>query len=81
MLPEVAEALAQFGTRVRSLREQKGLTQEAAASAAHLDGKHIQAIERGHANITLATMLGLARGLDVPLVSLVRGIGERPKGK
>jgi len=69
----------QLGKRVRAIRERKGLSQEAAATAAHLDAKHFQAIESGRANITFATLFGLARAFEMPMTSLVRGIGGTAK--
>lgn len=50
----------------------QNLTQEVVYLAAGLDRRTLQAIEAGHANPTLATLLRLARVLDVPLATLVQ---------
>ena len=72
--PQLTGSLHQLGDKVRSLRQAGGLTQEQAASAAHIDPKHWQAIEAGRVNITIATLLAVARALNVKLVDLLEGI-------
>ena len=56
------------------LRLRKRLTQEALAAAAQLDEKHLQTIESGKSNVTLASLVGIARALDVPLALLFKGM-------
>jgi transcriptional regulator with XRE-family HTH domain len=48
----------------------RGLTQEQLAAAAQIDSKHLQAIEAGDTNTTIATLTGLALGLRVPVAQL-----------
>ncbi|MGO9839467.1 MAG: helix-turn-helix domain-containing protein [Polyangiaceae bacterium] len=72
--PQVDRALAALGKRVRILRREKGLTQEDAAAKAHLDSKHFQAIEAGQANLTMASLVGVARSLGVKLSELFKGV-------
>lgn len=67
-------ASARLGKRVRLLRQEAGLTQEDAAYDAGLDSKHLQDIEYGGTNPTLATLVGLARALDVSLSTLLDGV-------
>jgi len=43
------------------------------AERSRLDGKHVQEIERGRTNITLATAVGLAKALGVRLAELFEG--------
>jgi transcriptional regulator with XRE-family HTH domain len=50
------------------------LTQEEAAHRAALDPKHFQAIEAGQINVTMASLVGLARALDVALSDLLEGV-------
>jgi transcriptional regulator with XRE-family HTH domain len=66
--------LARLGKRVRRLRQEKGLSQEDAAELAAIDSKHLQNIEGGRANVTFASLLGIARALGVRLSVLVEGI-------
>ena len=56
--------------RIRSLRDERELTQEEAASKAGLDAKHFQEVESGSVNTTVATLLGIAKALDVELAEL-----------
>jgi transcriptional regulator with XRE-family HTH domain len=56
---------------VRELRRAADLTQEQLAARAKLDGKHVQAIEAGEGNPTLATLLALARGLGCKAADLL----------
>lgn len=63
--------LVAFGTRLRSLREAAGLTQEQLADQAGLHWTYIGQIERGERNLTYKNILKLARGLGVAAASLV----------
>jgi DNA-binding XRE family transcriptional regulator len=74
--PGVADALSQLGERVRTLRLERDLTQEAAAESAQLDGKHWQDIEGARTNPTVATLVGVARALEVSLDELFKVDGE-----
>ena len=71
--PGVTATLKRLGRRIRELRRQADLTQEAAASAAKIDAKHLQAVEAGATNATIATLIGIARALGVRLADLVEG--------
>jgi len=66
----VATALNRLGKRVRALRLDRELTQEAAAEIAKLDEKHWQDIEGARTNPTVATLVGIARALKVTLSEL-----------
>ena len=63
-----------LGRRVRQLRLERGLTQEGAATLAHLDAKHLQTIEAGKTNTTVASLVGLSRALGVTLMELFDGV-------
>ena len=54
-----------FGQRVRELRTQKGLSQEALALACDLDRTYIGGIERGERNVSLVNIHKIAAALDV----------------
>ena len=66
----MATALNRLGKRVRALRLDRELTQEAAAEIAKLDEKHWQDIEGARTNPTVATLVGIARALKVTLSEL-----------
>lgn len=56
-----------FGQRLRELREQKGLSQEALAHDAGLDRTYISGVERGKRNISLENIERLAVALGVKI--------------
>jgi len=43
------------------------MTQESAAERARLNPQHISLLERGGANVTLATLVALARAYETPI--------------
>lgn len=58
-----AELLQAFGARVRTMREQAGLSQEALADAAGVHRTYLSSVERGQRNISLANIQALADAL------------------
>ena len=70
----MATAIKRLGARVRELRLERGLSQEAAAAKAQFDGKHWQAIELAQTNPTIATLVGVARALGVTLAKLLESV-------
>lgn len=72
--PQLAKALTRLGKRIQEMRLQAQLTQEELAHRAGLDGKHLQEIETGKINTTIATLVGIAKALDVKLVELFTGV-------
>ena len=75
--PGVARALNRLGKRIRTLRLEKKLTQEAAAEIAKLDEKHWQDIEGARTNPTVASLVGIARALKVTLAELFEHEDEK----
>lgn len=61
---------ARFGQRVKTLRLQAGLSQEAFADKCGLDRTYISGIERGVRNPTLEVIGVIADGLEIQLQSL-----------
>lgn len=59
-----------FGQRVRELRLQQGMSQEAFADKCGLDRTYISGIERGVRNPTLEVINIIANGLNVELDTL-----------
>jgi DNA-binding XRE family transcriptional regulator len=68
--PEVLKACVDLGKRIRAIRLRKGLTLEQAAPLARVDWKHLQVIEQGKTNTTVASLVGIAAALEVPLAKL-----------
>ncbi len=56
-----------FGNRLRELRQEQCLTQEELAHQAGLNRTYIGDIERGEKNITLGSMVKLAKALGIKL--------------
>lgn len=72
--PGVPLALKRLGKRVRQLRQAAELTQEQVAERAHLDAKHLQEVEAGRVNPTVASLVGLAKALSVKLADIFEGV-------
>jgi transcriptional regulator with XRE-family HTH domain len=56
---------SQVGARIRELREQKGISQEALAAICNLHRTYIGLIERGKRSLSLTTVEQIASGLGI----------------
>jgi len=65
------ELLKRFGERVRTERQNKGLSQEKLAELAGLHRTYIGMIERGEKNITLVNIEKLAKALKIKIIDLL----------
>jgi transcriptional regulator with XRE-family HTH domain len=63
-----------LGLRVRSLRQKRGLSQEAFADACGVHRSYMGAVERGEKNLTVASLSKIARALNVKVGELFRGL-------
>ncbi len=59
-----------FGNRLRELRKEKQMSQEALALKSSISPAHLGQIERGQKSPTLTTIYDIAAGLDVPVTAL-----------
>lgn len=57
--------LNKLGLHIKKLREAKGLSFRELSYACDIDNSKISKIEKGQVNITLTTMLQLAKALEV----------------
>lgn len=64
--------LVQVGARVAELRIAASLSQEALAERIEVAPQYLARIERGRHAINLLMLQRLAKGLDVPIASLLR---------
>jgi len=64
----------QLGVRIRDLRVKKGWSQEAFADRCGLHRSHMGEIERGRANMTLATLLVVASSLETTASALLKDL-------
>ncbi|MDJ0318598.1 helix-turn-helix domain-containing protein [Arthrobacter antibioticus] len=66
-------ALIEFGKHLRTMRESKGLSQDALSHEAGLHRTYVGAVERGERNPTFISLRKYAKGLGLPLEDLTRG--------
>lgn len=63
--------LQKFGRHLRSLREKKGLSLRGLSAVCNIDNSKISKIEAGKINITLITLLCLAKALEITTMELI----------
>ncbi|MCC7542324.1 MAG: helix-turn-helix transcriptional regulator [Deltaproteobacteria bacterium] len=68
----VAVVLRSVAANVRAARRRRVITQEQLAEAADIDLRHLQRVERGTANLTIAVLVALADALRVAPGLLLR---------
>jgi len=69
-----SDILLKFGDRLRKLRKERGLSQEAFAGLCDLDRTYIGGIERGERNISLRNIEVIAKALGLSVSELMRGL-------
>jgi transcriptional regulator with XRE-family HTH domain len=65
-----------FASNLRTLRDSRGLSQEALASLAKLHRTYVGSVERAERNVSIDNMERLALALKVPLADLLREAAE-----
>jgi transcriptional regulator with XRE-family HTH domain len=63
-----------LGLRIRELRKRRGWSQEEFAHACGLDRSYMGSVERGERNVTLSSLRAIAKGLDVTLSVMFKGL-------
>lgn len=63
-----------LGDNVRTLRLERGYSQEVFAELVGVHRTYIGMIERGEKNVTLETLVKLSKALNTSLSSLIEGI-------
>lgn len=70
------EVLKQVGARIRVLRKEKGLSQEALGEKGGFHFSYIGQIERGEKNVALLNLAKIANALEVNLLQLFAYVEE-----
>lgn len=60
-----------IGTRIRRLRKEEGLTQQALAELSHQEPSNVSHIERGATKLSLPTIVNIANALNVTVDDLL----------
>lgn len=68
------DILIRFGERVRQLRTERDLSQEAFAALCELDRTYIGGIERGERNLSLRNIEVIANALGITVSKLTEGL-------
>lgn len=65
--------LVELGSRIQSLRKDRGLSQQGLATEAGLDRSYVSAVEHGKQNVSFATLKGISDALGVGVADLISG--------
>jgi len=68
------EILQRFGLRIKTLRQEKGLSQEKLAEIADLHRTYINLVESGKRNISLKNINKLSKALGVSIQELFKNL-------
>ncbi len=77
----VCETMGAISENLRRFRRSAGLSQETLAEKSGLHAKHVQRLEKGAANTTVATIAALAHGLGIKVEALVRESKKEPHSR
>jgi transcriptional regulator with XRE-family HTH domain len=75
--PTIDAELRALAAAIREIRARQQLSQERVAGIGGVGRKYVGQIERGEIVPSFAALVGIARGLDVPLSEVVRVYEER----
>jgi transcriptional regulator with XRE-family HTH domain len=73
-VPDLQKVL---GSRIREFRLKKGFSQESFADHCGLHRTYMGGIERGERNLTIQTVLTVAKGLGITMSELFSGIEKQ----
>ncbi len=79
-MPPVHQPAERFAANMRRLREKRGQSQEAFALTADIHRTEVTKLESGRRDPKLATIVKVARALEVSLAELLDGVHEVPGG-
>lgn len=70
------KVLTNLGEAIRSMRSERGLSQEALAVDAELDRSYVGGIERGEHNLTVMNLNKISSALGVKMSALLHLAGQ-----
>ena len=73
-MKKAPDILARFGERLRALRHERGVSQEAFADECGLDRTYVSGIERGQRNVGLRNVEVIAKALGISISELTKGV-------
>lgn len=65
-----------LGERIKELRKETGLSQEKFALKIYMDRTYFATVESGKRNISIQNIEKIAKGLNITISELFKGIGE-----
>ena len=65
------KTLVKIGEKIRTIRLDKGLSQEALALQSGIDRSYLGGIERGQHNVAVINLEKIAQALEIPLHCLI----------
>ncbi len=66
--------LKKLANRIKSVRREKGLSQEELAYLSDFDRTYISLLERAKRNPSFYNLLKLSKGLNIPISDLLKGL-------
>lgn len=66
--------MQEIGRNIRAIRKKNGVTLRRFGMMIGMDKTYLSGVENGKRNATVSTLDRIARGLDVPLEELFRGV-------
>ncbi len=67
-----------FGCRLRNLRKQRRMTQEALAGSLNISIDHLSKIEHGKRGVSIDLLLDISEAVDTSLDYLLKGTAHTP---
>jgi XRE family aerobic/anaerobic benzoate catabolism transcriptional regulator len=77
-VPDVGRYLARLGERVRTMRNQRGMSRKALAQYAEVSERYLAQLESGEGNCSIVLLRRIARAMGVPLARLVSEGADPP---
>ena len=73
---DIAAIRYNLGNRIRTLREGQDLSQYTFARMIELDRTYLIGVEKGRRNVSIDNLCKIARGLDISLSELCKGVDD-----